>query len=101
MSHTRFFPVRGILFLILSGILPVALLAQAGRGPTIVRRDLHHDVSPPLIDMIRNAHPLCPCEAGSRAQTQHSSSAGLAAVGRRSGASVHHHRLLAPGRAEL
>src|SRR5271156_5164799 len=57
MSHTRFFLVRGILSLILSGPLPVALLAQAGRGPTIVRRDLHHDVSPPLIDMMRNAHP--------------------------------------------
>jgi len=58
MSHARFFPVRGVLSLILCGILPVALLAQAARGPTIVRRDLHHDVSPPLIDMIRNAHPV-------------------------------------------
>src|ERR1700691_2113451 len=58
MPHTRFFPVRGILVLILSGILPVALLAQAGRGPSIVRRDLHHDVSPPLADMIRNVHPV-------------------------------------------
>jgi len=56
MSHARFFPVRGVLFLVLSGVLPVALLAQASRGPTIIRRDLHHDVSPPLIDMIRNAH---------------------------------------------
>src|SRR5271170_3062520 len=56
MSHARFFPVRGVLFLVLSGVLPVALLAQASRRPTIIRRDLHHDVSPPLIDMIRNAH---------------------------------------------
>ncbi len=58
MFYARFFPVRGVLSLILSGVLPVALLAQASRGPTIVRRDLHHDVSPPLIDMIRNAHPV-------------------------------------------
>ena len=58
MSSARSFRVRGILALIIIGVLPGALLGQAGRGPTLVRRDLHHDVSPPLIDMIRNAHPV-------------------------------------------
>src|SRR6267378_2919469 len=36
-------------------LLAVPLFAQS--GPTTVRRDVHHDVSPPLIDLIRNAPP--------------------------------------------
>ncbi len=38
-------------------MVPLALFAQATHGPTTVRRDLHHDVSLPLAEMIRNAPP--------------------------------------------
>ncbi|HLI62620.1 MAG TPA: choice-of-anchor D domain-containing protein [Terriglobales bacterium] len=30
----------------------------AGRGPTTIRHEVHHDVSPPLVEMIRNARPV-------------------------------------------
>ena len=43
--------------LVALGIVPVVLLAQASHGPTSVRRDLHHDVSLPLIDLMRQAPP--------------------------------------------
>ena len=33
------------------------LPAQTVQRPTTVRRDVHHDVSPPLVEMIRNAQP--------------------------------------------
>lgn len=33
-------------------------VGQLRPGPTTIRRDLHHDVSPPLIDLIRMAPPL-------------------------------------------
>ena len=48
------FPVRAILrsYLELSCDLRIA---QNQAGPTTVRRDLHHDVSPPLLEMMRNA----------------------------------------------
>jgi hypothetical protein len=42
------------------GMVPVGLLAQATHGPTTVRRDIHHDVSRPLIDLIRHAPPVSP-----------------------------------------
>ncbi len=35
-----------------------SLPAAASHGPTTIRYDVHHDVSPPLIDMIRNARPV-------------------------------------------
>ena len=48
---------RWMLSLVALGIVPVVLLAQAGHGPSSVRRDLHHDVSLPLIDLMRQAPP--------------------------------------------
>ena len=38
-------------------IVPLALFAQATHSPTTIRRDVHHDVSLPLAEMIRNAPP--------------------------------------------
>src|SRR5271165_1767972 len=38
-------------------ILPVATSGQVQRGPSVIRRDLHHDISPPLWEMIRNTQP--------------------------------------------
>ena len=58
MLSPRFFPIRGISLLVVCCLIPVALPAQAGSGPTTIRRDLHHDVSPPLIDMISSVHPV-------------------------------------------
>lgn len=46
---------RSVLFVALLLVLVTPLLAQIS-GPT-VRRDMHHDVSPPLRDLIRNAPP--------------------------------------------
>lgn len=48
-------PRRSPLFLAVLFLVVPTLLAQVS-GPTI-RRDVHHDVSPPLRDMIRNAPP--------------------------------------------
>jgi hypothetical protein len=39
-------------------IVPVILLAQATHGPTTVRRDVHHDISLPLVELIRKAPPV-------------------------------------------
>ena len=54
----RFSSVRAILTLVILTLMPAPLPAQAGRGPTTVRRDLHHDVSLPLADLIRMARPI-------------------------------------------
>src|ERR1035438_7826332 len=51
---------RCMLSLVVLGMVPVGLWAQATHGPTTVRRDIHHDVSPPLIDLIRHAPPVSP-----------------------------------------
>jgi len=50
----RFFLVR---WLLLWSFLPVFVQAQAIPGPT-VRRDLHHDISAPLAELIRTSHPV-------------------------------------------
>ena len=55
MQGTGVSPCRTGLFPALLLLLTTPLLAQIS-GPT-VRRDMHHDVSPPLRDMIRNAPP--------------------------------------------
>ncbi|HUI83663.1 MAG TPA: choice-of-anchor D domain-containing protein [Candidatus Binatia bacterium] len=47
--------VPGSLLLAVLCVFSGSAGAQAHRGPTTIRRDLHHDVSPPLIEMIRNA----------------------------------------------
>src|SRR5262245_36080878 len=49
----RVVPLASLLF-----ALTLPLSAQT--GPTTVRRDIHHDVSPPLRDMIRTAPPASP-----------------------------------------
>ena len=55
MSITKSLPPRGsALSLIVCCIFSVSLHAQAPHGP-VVRRDVHHDVSLPLLDMIRSA----------------------------------------------
>ncbi len=48
---------HSILCLLVLAMVPVAL-AQATHGPTTVRRDVHHDISLPLIELIRNAPPV-------------------------------------------
>ena len=53
-SITRF-PVRAILAFLFWSFLATCGFAQNQAGPTTVRRDLHHDVSPPLLEMMRNA----------------------------------------------
>jgi hypothetical protein len=57
MSKTTRFPVRAILSLLLCTFLSIAGLAQVQSGPSTVRRDLHHDLSLPLIDMMRSFKP--------------------------------------------
>ncbi len=58
LTTTKRFPLCFALeILIVTAICCPALVAQAGGGPTTVRFDLHHDVSPPLREMIRNAVP--------------------------------------------
>ena len=49
--------IAAILALIMSCFLSIASPAQTHRGPSTIRRDVHHDVSPPLLDMIRNVRP--------------------------------------------
>src|ERR1039458_2342179 len=49
---------RWMLSLVALGIVPVVLLAQATHGPSSVRRDIHHDVSLPLLVLIRHAPPV-------------------------------------------
>ena len=53
-----FSSVRRILALVILTLLPLPLLAQTGRGPTTIRRDVHHDISPTLVEMMRNARPI-------------------------------------------
>ena len=51
---------RFALAVMLSTSVSLFLFAQslfAQSGPTTVRRDVHHDVSPPLSEMIRHAPP--------------------------------------------
>ena len=55
MSKTRCAAARAVLAVIV--LLGVALPLVAQSGPTTVRRDVHHDVSLPLSEMIRNAPP--------------------------------------------
>jgi len=57
MLNTPRFPVRAIFSFLLCSVLAIAGSAQVQHGPTTVRRDLHHDVSPPLIDMMRSFRP--------------------------------------------
>lgn len=54
MSHITRSIVRAIPVLLLFSVLPISGHAQVRTGPTTVRRDLHHDVSPPLLEMMRN-----------------------------------------------
>ena len=45
-------------FLVVAGLLlSLTLPLTAQTGPTTVRRDVHHDVSPPLRDLIKAAPP--------------------------------------------
>lgn len=53
-NAARFF-IRVLGALLLCSILAVSALAQATGGPTTIRREVHHDTSPPLIELIRNA----------------------------------------------
>ncbi len=54
---TRSAFVGTVLLLIVPCICSVPLSAQTNAHPPTIRRDLHHDVSPPLLEMIRNARP--------------------------------------------
>ncbi len=51
------FATRSPLLLGLTFGLITTLAAQVQPGPVTVRRDIHHDVSPPLRDLIRKAPP--------------------------------------------
>ena len=53
---TRAFPARLLLLLLCLTALAFTVAAQNTVGP-FVRYNVHHDVSPPLRDMIRNAPP--------------------------------------------
>ena len=55
-NTSRFPRCHAALFAFVSSLVSIAALAQAP-GPTTVRRDVHHDVSPPLLEMIRNVRP--------------------------------------------
>ncbi len=57
MPGARRSALVGILLLISWSLLNVGGFAQAHPGPTTIRRDVHHDVSLPLADMVRNARP--------------------------------------------
>jgi len=50
--------IRRILAPVILLLLPSPLPAQSAHGPTTVRRDVRHDMSPPLFDMMRNSHPI-------------------------------------------
>ena len=43
--------------MLMGGVFCLSASSQVQRGPSVIRRDLHHDVSPPLLEMIRNAQP--------------------------------------------
>lgn len=45
-----------LLLLVLSTVAASTTVAQVVQGPT-VRQDIHHDVSPPLLDLIKHAPP--------------------------------------------
>ncbi len=50
---------RHILVLtVLSLAFTLTLSAQVMQGPTTIRQNVHHDVSPPLSEMIKNAPPV-------------------------------------------
>ncbi len=53
LTVRRFAPAS--VLLLFTALVPAALFAQS--GPTTVRRDVHHDVSPPLSEMILHAPP--------------------------------------------
>src|SRR5579863_1694945 len=58
MSYSKRFSLCvPVLLIVLGSIVLVPAFAQVQRGPSVIRRDLHHDVSPPLGEMIRNAKP--------------------------------------------
>ncbi len=58
MSMAKRFPLfSAILSLIVLVSVTLVLPAQTRKGPSTIRRDVHHDVSPPLMEMIRNAKP--------------------------------------------
>ena len=40
---------------VLTAVLPIALMAQVMQGPTTIRYNVHHDVSLPLSEMMKNA----------------------------------------------
>jgi hypothetical protein len=53
---------RYLLSLLVAGMVPLMTAAQAKPGPTTIRRDLHHDVSLPLAEMVRKAPAASPHE---------------------------------------
>jgi len=58
MSRAKAFPFPSLIApLILCCIVSVTAVAQTHAGPSTIRRELHHDVSPPLIEMIAKAPP--------------------------------------------
>jgi len=58
MPATRRSPFVGtVLLLIVPCICSAALSAQTNARPLTIRSDVHHDVSPPLREMVRNAVP--------------------------------------------
>jgi hypothetical protein len=58
MSKVTRFLIAVASVVMISCVLGVPGGAQVQPGPTTVRRDLHHDVSLPLIDMMRTARPV-------------------------------------------
>src|SRR5271166_2843563 len=60
-SHLRRNPVRKLSLLPMACMVSMLAFGQTGsqpvEGPTTVRTDVHHDVSPPLRDLIKNAPP--------------------------------------------
>ncbi len=57
MPKARFFPLT-VSILLVWGAFTIAAFAQTNQRPTTIRPDVHHDVSPPLAELIRNAHPV-------------------------------------------
>ena len=57
MYGTGSFAATQRLFIAAAMLVGLVVPTLAQSGPTTVRRDLHHDVSPPLRDLIKNAPP--------------------------------------------